>query len=69
MISWTIVIWQNNGILLSVDFENVFDTVEWNFKYEYLRKFNFSERFIKWVEVVYTDKNNGCKYNGYFTEK
>ena len=60
---------KQNGILLSVDFEKAFDTVEWNFMYECLRKFNFGENFIKWIEVLYTDPIMVVKNNGYFTKK
>ena len=37
--------------------------------YECLRKFNFGENFIKWIEVLYTDPIMVVKNNGYFTKK
>ena len=54
-----------NGVLLSVDFEKAFDTVEWNFMYECLKKFNFGEDFIKWIEILYADPAMVVKINGF----
>ena len=60
---------KQNYILLSVDFKKAIHTVEWNFMYECLRKYNFGENFIKWIEVLYTDPIMVVKNNGYFTKK
>ena len=37
------------GIMLMIDFEKAFDSIEWKFLYESLEKFNFGEKFIKWI--------------------
>ena len=57
------------GILLSVDFEKAFDTVEWNFVQQCLQKFDFGQTFIKWIEILYTNPVMVVKNNGYFTRK
>ena len=36
------------GVLLFLDFQKAFDSVEWNFIFKVLEKFNFGESFIKW---------------------
>ena len=37
---------QASGILLSLDFEKAFDTINWDFMYRCLKKFNFGNNFI-----------------------
>ena len=62
-----------DGLLLLLDFEKAFDSVEWNFLFKTLEKFNFGPNFISWIKILYTNpifriKNNGwisktCKMN------
>ena len=59
------------GIILALDFEKAFDSLEWNFIIEVLKKFDFSKRFIKWIQLLYNDIssctiNNGVS-SGYFS--
>ena len=58
-----------SGILLFIDFEKAFDTIELSFLRKTLVEFNFGEKFIKWIRVLYHNisscvMNNGssCKY-------
>ena len=37
------------GLLLFIDFEKAFDTLEWNFKEKSLRHFDFGLSLIKWL--------------------
>ena len=58
------------GILLSVDFEKAFDSLDWDFLHLILEKFNFGDNFRKWINIFYTDieacvMNNGNS-SGYF---
>ena len=39
------------GILIFIDFEKAFDSIEWNFVYSSLEAFNFGPEFIKWVKT------------------
>ena len=43
------------GILLLVDFEKAFDTLEWSFILKTLDAFNFGDNFKKWVSVLYNN--------------
>ena len=51
------------GALINIDFEKAFDSVEWNFMYAVLRKFNFGENFIKWIRILYIEPKimDGCQ--------
>ena len=53
-----------DGSLIFLDFEKAFDSVEWNFMYKVLEKFNFGKTFINWIKILYNKplfkmKNNG----------
>ena len=48
--------------VLFLDFRKAFDTIEWDFMIESLRKFGFGESFIGWINTLY--KNiTGCVTN------
>ncbi len=53
------------GILLFLDFEKAFDSIEWEYMFEVLKKFGFGEGFIKWVRVLYTKPIMSIKNNGW----
>lgn len=44
-----------SGILLFADFQKAFDSVEWEFLLQSMRKFNFGDNFVKWVKILYTN--------------
>ena len=43
----------------------MFDSVEWNFIFSALRKFNFGENFIRWIEILFKNPIFRIKNNGY----
>ena len=45
--------WNIPGLLLFLDFEKAFDTLEWAFIHKTLRYFNFGPSLIKWIKVFY----------------
>ncbi len=55
------------GILLMLDFEKAFDSIEWNFMYKVLEKFNFGDNFIKWVKILYNQPVISIKNNGWLS--
>ena len=61
--------YEEAGVLLSLDFEKAFDTVEWDFVFECLTKFNFGTNFINWIKILYTEPQLVIKNNGYFSKK
>ena len=50
------------GILLFIDFEKAFDTIEWPFGH-----FNFGQVIRKWVFILYSDVESAVINGGYMT--
>ena len=44
-----------DGILLFLDYEKAFDSVEYNFMFKVLKKFNFGDSFIGMIKTLYND--------------
>ena len=55
------------GIILQLDFEKAFDSVEWNFLLKVLHKFNIGEQFISCVKCCYTSIYSCVNNNGFST--
>ena len=60
---------QNNiqGLLLLVDFEKAFDSIEWDFLKKALQSFNFGPSICKWFKTFYTDSNSCVINNGHMS--
>ena len=43
------------GILLSLDFQKAFDTLEWSCIHNVLKIYNFGDSLRNWIKVFYTD--------------
>ena len=41
------------GLLIFIDFQKAFDSLEWNFLLSCLEAFNFGPDFIRWVKTFY----------------
>ena len=52
---------------MQLDFEKAFDSIEWNFLFEVLRKLNLGETFIRFVRCCYTDIYSCINNNGFTT--
>ena len=61
---------ENNedGILVFLDFEKAFDSVEWNFLFKTLEKFNFGQNFVRWMKILYTNPIFRLKNNGWISK-
>ena len=43
------------GIMVLIDFEKAFDTLEWHFLQNMLKYFNFGPNLRNWISVMYLD--------------
>ena len=43
------------GILLFIDFEKAFDSIEWSFLHKALEQMNFGNQFRKWIKTLYNN--------------
>ena len=55
------------GLLLFVDFEKAFDTIEWAFIERTFHHFGFGSSFIKWINLFYCDIQSCVINNGWST--
>ena len=59
------------GLLIFIDFQKAFDSLEWNFSLSCLEAFNFGPDFIRWVKTFYKNIQSCVINNGlmsdYFT--
>ena len=56
-----------DGLILLVDFQKAFDSLSWNFIIKALKKFNFGENFIKWVNLFLKDSESRVILNGHLS--
>ena len=55
------------GILLLLDFQKAFDTLEWSFIQHTLNLFNFGNSIKKWISTFYTNSESSVLNNGFCT--
>ena len=53
------------GLLLFLDFEEAFDTVEWAFIKKTFQHFNFGPSMIKWINICYNNIKSCVLNNGW----
>ena len=57
-----------DGLILLVDFEKAFDSLSWNFILKALKKFNFGDDFIKWVNMFLKNSESRVILNGHLSD-
>ena len=55
------------GILLFIDFEKAFDSLEWNFMFKCLEIFGFGHSLVRWVKTFYNNVFSCIINNGSFS--
>ena len=55
------------GLLVLIDFEKAFDTVEWDFLFKTLKVLNFGPSFISWIRSLYTNITSCTVNNGHLS--
>ena len=57
-----------NGLLVLLDYEKAFDSINWSFMQYALKCHGFGIQFINWVKTVYTNISSTVINNGHMTE-
>ena len=57
-----------SSLLVAIDFEKAFDSVNWNYLKKTLEKFNFGPSFIAWITTFYSDISSSVMNNGFATQ-
>ena len=53
------------GMILFLDFEKAFDSLEWDFLFKVLNTMNFGPSFLNWIKTFYTNISSCVVNNGY----
>ena len=56
------------GMLLFVDFEKAFDSLEWSFIEKTLNYYNFGRSLVAWISLLYTDISSCVQNNGWTSD-
>ncbi len=56
------------GMVIFLDFEKAFDSIEWCFLLKSLESFGFGKIFMNWIKIIYHNTNSCIINNGYTTE-
>ena len=52
------------GIILTIDFEKAFDSLRWDFMYEWLKLYNFGTNFIYFIKTLCNETTTAVINNG-----
>ena len=56
-----------DGAILFLDFSKAFDSLEWDFMYEALKKYGFNKSILQWIKTLYTDIKACISNNGFIS--
>ena len=56
---------QMNSAIIFLDYEKAFDRVEWSWTLNCLRKFNFGNKFISWINMIFKNAKTSILTNGF----
>jgi len=59
---------KNPGLLLFIDFEKAFDTLEWSSIEKTQKYYNFGDSLILWIKFFYTDIISSIQSNGWSSD-
>ena len=55
------------GLIFFSDFEKAFDSINHDYLFKSLKHFNFSEDFIKWIKLFYSNAKSCVTNNGFLS--
>jgi len=56
------------GMLISIDYEKAFDSMEWDFVYKALEYYGFPNKFINWIKILYNNIESCIINNGHISQ-
>ena len=56
-----------SGLLLCLDFEKAFDSVDWRFMFKVLCAFGFGSDIRRWISTFYKDIKSSVTFNGHLS--
>ena len=56
------------GLLVSIDFEKAFDSIDWSFMMNVLKSFGFGNDLIQWISAFYKDIKSTVIVNGQISQ-
>ena len=56
------------GLLVNIDFEKAFDSLEWEYVYSTLKFLNFGNNIISWIKLLYNGSTSKVLNNGWVTK-
>ena len=59
--------YQINGLLVAIDFQKAFDSINHDFMSKALSVFNFGPSLIRWIQILYKNISSTVMNNGYTT--
>ena len=59
---------EKSPLILMLDQEKAFDRVEWDWLFSTMEKFNFGDRFISWLKILYKNSKSCILTNGVQSE-
>jgi len=59
--------YNRDALLLLIDFEKAFDSVEWAYIEKVLQQYNFGNEYIKWFKIVYNNAQSCVINNGHYS--
>ena len=59
--------YQMNGLLVAIDFQKAFDSINHDFMFKVLSVFNFGPSLTRWIQIFYKNISSTVMNNGYTT--
>ena len=57
------------GLIVLIDFEKAFDSIDWEFIAKTFKIFNFGTNIIKWMKLIQLNSYSYIVQNGHISEK